>query len=160
MKLGQRSWYSYGLDGPEIDSRWGARFSAPVQTGSETHPNLPYNCYWVSFCRVKRPGYGVDHRLPSSAKVKERVELYIYSSFALNSLFWGELYLYFTGCNLEVIADKMYTYIINSPKIKCNNIFNNKDVISYRRNARLAADVTSATERVMVPPAFYCSERG
>ena len=23
----------YGLDGPGIESRWGARFSAPVQTG-------------------------------------------------------------------------------------------------------------------------------
>ena len=24
---------AYGLDGPGIESRWGARFSAPVQTG-------------------------------------------------------------------------------------------------------------------------------
>jgi len=44
--------------------------------------------------------------------------------------------------------------------IKCNNIFNNKDTISYRRNARFAADVTFATERVMVSAAFHCSERG
>jgi hypothetical protein len=28
----------YGLDGPWIESRWGARFSAPVQTGPGTHP--------------------------------------------------------------------------------------------------------------------------
>jgi len=28
----------YGLDGPGIESRWGARFSAPVQTGPGTHP--------------------------------------------------------------------------------------------------------------------------
>jgi len=28
----------YGLDGPGIESRWGARFSAPVQTGSVAHP--------------------------------------------------------------------------------------------------------------------------
>jgi len=28
----------YGLDGPVIESRWGARFSAPVQTGPGTHP--------------------------------------------------------------------------------------------------------------------------
>ena len=27
----------YGLYGPRIESRWGARFSAPVQTGSRTH---------------------------------------------------------------------------------------------------------------------------
>ena len=28
----------YGLDGPCIESRWGARFSAPVQTGPGAHP--------------------------------------------------------------------------------------------------------------------------
>jgi len=28
----------YGLDGPEIESRWRARFSAPVQTGPGVHP--------------------------------------------------------------------------------------------------------------------------
>jgi hypothetical protein len=28
----------YGLDGLEIESRWGARFSAPVQTGPGAHP--------------------------------------------------------------------------------------------------------------------------
>jgi len=29
---------AYGLDRPVIKSRWGARFSAPVQTGPEAHP--------------------------------------------------------------------------------------------------------------------------
>jgi hypothetical protein len=28
---------AYGLDGPGIESRWGAKFSAPVQTGPEAH---------------------------------------------------------------------------------------------------------------------------
>ena len=28
----------YGLNGPGIESRWGARFSAPVQTGPRAHP--------------------------------------------------------------------------------------------------------------------------
>jgi hypothetical protein len=28
----------YGLDGPWIESRWGARFSAPVQIGHGAHP--------------------------------------------------------------------------------------------------------------------------
>jgi hypothetical protein len=40
---------------------------------------LQYNGYWVSFPGVKRPGRGVDHPPPSSARVKERVELYLYS---------------------------------------------------------------------------------
>ena len=29
---------AYGLDVPGIESRWEARFSAPVQTGPEAHP--------------------------------------------------------------------------------------------------------------------------
>jgi len=28
----------YGLDGPEIESRWGARYSAPAHTGPGAHP--------------------------------------------------------------------------------------------------------------------------
>jgi len=34
-----------------------------------------------SFLGVKRPGHGVDHPPPSGAKVKERVELYLYSPY-------------------------------------------------------------------------------
>ena len=37
----------YGLDGPGIESRWGARFSAPVQTGPGAPPSLLYNGYRV-----------------------------------------------------------------------------------------------------------------
>jgi len=28
----------YGLDCPELEPRWGARFSAPAQIGPEVHP--------------------------------------------------------------------------------------------------------------------------
>ena len=28
----------YGLEGPGIESQWGARFSSPVQTGHVSHP--------------------------------------------------------------------------------------------------------------------------
>jgi hypothetical protein len=38
--------------------------------------SLLYDGYRVSFPGVKRPGLGVDHPPPSSAEVKERVELY------------------------------------------------------------------------------------
>jgi len=41
----------------------------------------------VSFPEVKWPGRGVDHPHPSSVKVKERVELYIYSLLDLRGLF-------------------------------------------------------------------------
>ena len=37
----------YGLNGPGIESRWGARFFAPVQTGSGAPPSLLYNGYRV-----------------------------------------------------------------------------------------------------------------
>ena len=40
---------------------------------------LLYNGYRVSFPRVKLLGRGSDHPPPSSAEVKERVELYLYS---------------------------------------------------------------------------------
>ena len=69
----------YGLDGPEIKSRWGARFSAPVQTGPGGPPSLLYNGYRVLPGGKVRPGRGVDHPPTSSAEVKERVELYLYS---------------------------------------------------------------------------------
>ena len=66
----------YGLDGPGIESRWGARFSVPVQTGTGSHP-ASYTMGIMSFPGIKRPGRGVDHPLPSSAEVEGRVELYI-----------------------------------------------------------------------------------
>jgi hypothetical protein len=40
---------------------------------------LLYNRYWVSFPGVKRPGRGVNHPPPSSAEVKEKVQLYFLS---------------------------------------------------------------------------------
>jgi hypothetical protein len=50
----------YGLDGPWIESRWGAIFSVPVQTGPEVNP-APYSMETGSFPEVKQPGYGIDH---------------------------------------------------------------------------------------------------
>jgi len=38
----------------------------------------------VSFLRVKRPGCGVGHQSPSSAEIKEKLELYLYSSSGLS----------------------------------------------------------------------------
>jgi hypothetical protein len=53
----------------------GARFSAPVQNGPGTHP--AYSTMGTgSLPGVKRLGRGVDNP-PSSAEVKERVELYL-----------------------------------------------------------------------------------
>jgi len=57
----------------------GKRFSAPIQTGCGAHP-ASYTMGTGSFPDVKRPGRGVDHPLLSSAEVKERVGLYLYST--------------------------------------------------------------------------------
>ena len=70
----------YGLEGPGIESRWEARFIAPVHTGPVAHSTL-CTMGTDSFPRVKRSGRGVDHPLSSSAEVKERVQLYVYSHF-------------------------------------------------------------------------------
>jgi hypothetical protein len=68
----------YGLDGPGTESRWGVKFSQPVLTGPWAHPA---SCKMVtrSFPGVKRLGRGDDHQPPSSAEVKERGDLYLYS---------------------------------------------------------------------------------
>jgi len=58
----------------------GARFSAPVRTSPGAHP-ASYAMGSGSLPGVKQPGFGVDHPPPSSADVKERVELYLYSPF-------------------------------------------------------------------------------
>ena len=58
----------YGLNGPGIESRWGAGFSAPVQTGpGPTQPPVQ----WVpGLSRGKeRPGRDADPSPPSSAVV-------------------------------------------------------------------------------------------
>jgi len=43
----------------------------------------------VSFPGVKRPGRGVVHQLPSSAEVKERLELYLYCTSGPSWLLMG-----------------------------------------------------------------------
>jgi len=54
-------------------------FSVTVQISPGTHP-ASYTMGTTIICRgVKRRGRGVGHSPPSSAEVKERVELYLYS---------------------------------------------------------------------------------
>jgi len=62
----------YGLG---IESRRGQDF--PHSFTQVLRPNLLYSGYRV-FPGVKWPRRGVDHPTPSSAEVKERVELYLY----------------------------------------------------------------------------------
>jgi hypothetical protein len=48
----------------------------------------------VSFPGVKWPGRGVDHQPPSGTEVKERVELYLFSSSGPSLPVIGRVYLY------------------------------------------------------------------
>jgi len=68
----------YRLDGPGIESRWGELF--PICPDRPWGPPSPrYNGQRVSFPGVKRPERDVDHTPSSSAEVKERVALHLYS---------------------------------------------------------------------------------
>jgi hypothetical protein len=58
----------YGLDGPGIESRWGRLLYPPSCTST--------GCLLRG---VKQPERSVNHPHTSSAEVKERVELYLYS---------------------------------------------------------------------------------
>jgi len=64
----------YWLDGPGIESRWERDFPhlsrpalGPTQPSIQWVPGLSWG--------VKRPGHDVDHPSPSSAEVKEKVEI-------------------------------------------------------------------------------------
>jgi len=55
-----------------------AKFSTSIQTSPGAYP-ASYTMGTISFPGVKPPGHGTEHPPPSSAGVKERVELYLYS---------------------------------------------------------------------------------
>jgi hypothetical protein len=67
--------FKHATSGPGIESRWDARFSAPVQTGLEAHIT---SCTMGTGDKV-RPGRDADPSPTSSAEVKNKVELYLYS---------------------------------------------------------------------------------
>ena len=89
----------YRLDGPGIDSPWGARFSAPVQTGPGTHP-ASCTMGTRSFPGVQRPGRGSSHPIHLVPRLRKE---YSYTSIPpigrtacteLQCLYKGALYLY------------------------------------------------------------------
>jgi hypothetical protein len=90
----------YGLDCPVIESRWGARFSAPVQTGFGAHPA---SCTMGTgpFPGVKkRPGRDADPSPLSSAVGHKRVEQYLYFPYGLYGLYRASVPV--QGCTLLV----------------------------------------------------------
>jgi hypothetical protein len=87
----------YGLD----DRMIGVRFPEGNGTGSGAHPASYSMGTRGFFPRIKRPGREADHSLPSSAEVKECVELHPQYAFIV----WcsvkaqGQFYLAFTNIN-------------------------------------------------------------
>jgi len=81
MKVHQDSSVSiaalYKSVGPGINSQWREIFCTHLDCPCGP-PSAMYNGYWLYFPGLKRWGHGMDKPPPSSAKVKERVELYIY----------------------------------------------------------------------------------
>ena len=65
-------WAGWSWDGMS------AGFSAPVQTCLGAYP-ASYSVGTGSFLGVNWSGHGIDHPSLSSTKVKERVQLYLYS---------------------------------------------------------------------------------
>ena len=91
----------YGLDSPEIESRWGARFSAPVQTGPGAHPP----CCTMgtgSFPGVKSGRSVTLTPHPLSCCGHERVELYLYSLYRPYVLYRASVPV--QGCTLPFSA--------------------------------------------------------
>ena len=83
----------YGLDGPGIEFRSVRDFLQPSRPAlGPIQP--PVQWVLVLSLEVKVSGSGVYQSPPSSAELKERVQLYLYSLFGLRDLFWGELYLF------------------------------------------------------------------
>jgi hypothetical protein len=68
----------YRLDSLGIKFWWGQDFLH--QSGLALGPTQPPTMGTGSFLRVERLGCGIDHPPPSIAKVKERVELYLFST--------------------------------------------------------------------------------
>jgi len=68
----------YGLEGPGTEFRWSRDFPHPYRPALRT-TQPPIQCVKGLFHGIKRPGRDIDHPTASSAEVKERVVLYLYS---------------------------------------------------------------------------------
>jgi len=99
---------SYGLDGPGIESRWGARFSAPVQTSPGAHP-ASCTMSTRSFLGGKEQlEHDANPSPPSSAIGHERVELYLYSPYGLYGLYRAPVPA--QGCTLPYLFSLCWRY--------------------------------------------------
>jgi hypothetical protein len=90
----------YGLGGPGVESRLGARFSATIQIGPGAH-SASYSVGIRSFPDLKRSWRGFDHPPLSSAEVKEILELCLSSHPVLG---WNLCFITNDSCNWRRIS--------------------------------------------------------
>jgi hypothetical protein len=133
---GQRSRYSdsvrAGRSGDRIPVE--ARFSATVQTSPEAHP-ASYTMGTGSFPRAKWPGR--DHPPPSTAVVKERVQLHLYSPFGPSWPLQGRTLSLCTMYSCECFLSLVRTDIETSTNSLCT-LPNNKRVCLVVKSQHVA----------------------
>jgi len=83
------------LEGPGILCRWKRDFPHPSRPPFWDPPIALYNGKRTSFPGSKGAGAWCWLPTPTSAEVKERVELFLYPHPGFHCLFWTEIYLYF-----------------------------------------------------------------
>jgi hypothetical protein len=94
----------YGLDGPGIESRWMGDF--PHLSRPAMGPTQPHIKWVPGLLRAKAAGHGVDYPQPFKVDVKERVELYLYSTAGSSWSVLGDL----NFCN----KGRLYTIKLHS----------------------------------------------
>jgi hypothetical protein len=101
-------------------------------------PNQPA-IQWVPglFSRVKRPGRAVNHPPPSSARVKERVELYLYFP---------------SGSSWPVLGRTLHLpFLCKHGMILCINLINTKEFNKHKAHILLSAStITSRSSDVQI----------
>jgi hypothetical protein len=122
---------------PTIQLPVGTRFYAPVQTSPGAHP-ASCTMGTRSFPGVKRPGHGIDHPPPSSAEVKERVELYLNSPSGPS---WPIL-----GWNLSLPSPTIQQIIVKWNVYTCRN----RELICERDEERLRLKACVQTAKLVV----------
>jgi hypothetical protein len=83
------------LENPEIESRWRRNLSLPFKKALEFYSAFHTMGKASLFLWVRRPERGTNHPSPSGAKVKERVELYIFAHpLGFHGLFYSGINVY------------------------------------------------------------------
>ena len=109
----------YELYGPRIESRWVGDFPHPCRPALGP-PSNQYDGYRVSFPGVKLSRRDVNHPPSSSAEVKERVELYLYSPSGPSWPVLGQNYLcHHTHTHTRARAQNVFTLTAHTAFGRC-----------------------------------------